>query len=215
MSYLFLLTFLIDRQLRIIVASSLFAAIFLSSILLISNDNLKNRIVMQTYNQIFNTSQIKINKSNQAPSIVAFSYIHNQHYVAALNIFKDNIFFGAGPKTFRIYCSNKKYSNNLTDACSTHPHNSYIQLLSETGIFSFLIISMIFFYFLYFSLQSIFRKNNFFKNNLQVCMTCCFLVTLWPLSPSGSFFNNWINIIYFFSVGFYLFSVKKNNRKII
>jgi len=209
MSLIFLAIFLIDRNIKKIIIYSIFCVIFFSLLLTLFNDNVKNRILDQSYNQIFNTQQIKVNNKNSAPEILIFSYIHNQHYIAALNIFKNNIFFGSGPKTFRIVCSDKRFSKNMNDACSTHPHNSYIQLLSETGIFSFLIIFFILLYFLYFSFLTFIKKNLFFRNDLHVCMTCCILMTLWPFSPSGNFFNNWLSVIYFFPVGFYIFSIKK------
>ena len=38
-------------------------------------------------------------------------------------------------------------------------------------------------------------------------------VNLWPLIPSGNFFNNWLSIIMFFPIGFYIFSIKINNLR--
>ena len=136
---------------------------------------------------------------------MAFSYIHDQHYRTAIKVFKDNIFLGSGPKTFRYLCNKDEY-NVGPDSCSTHPHNTYIQLLAETGIFSFLIVILVFLYFLSLSISELFFRKKIFSNNLQTCMICCILVNLWPLSPSGNFFNNWLNIIYFFPVGFYILS---------
>ena len=40
--------------------------------------------------------------------------------------------------------------------------------------------------------------------NYELCLLIAFFVTLWPIIPSGSFFNNWLNILYFFPLGFYL-----------
>ena len=36
-------------------------------------------------------------------------------------------------------------------------------------------------------------------------------VTLFPFVPTGSFFNNWLNIIYFLPVGFVIMKEKKLN----
>ena len=68
-----------------------------------------------------------------------FSEEHQDQYMTAINIFKDKPFFGVGIKNFRNKCSEKKYiSGNYP--CSSHPHNIYVQLLSETGFFGFIIL---------------------------------------------------------------------------
>jgi hypothetical protein len=40
----------------------------------------------------------------------------------------------------------------------------------------------------------------------------CFIITLWPFTPTGNFFGNWLNIIYYLPAGFFLYSI--NNRKV-
>ena len=36
------------------------------------------------------------------------------------------------------------------------------------------------------------------------------VITLWPLAPTGNFFNNWLSIIYFLPLGFIIyFLIKK------
>lgn len=53
-------------------------------------------------------------------------------------MFNDNKILGDGPKNFRNECKKKEY-NFSSQTCSTHPHNTPLQLLLETGIFSFII----------------------------------------------------------------------------
>ena len=74
-----------------------------------------------------------------------FSAHHHDHYMTGIKIFKDNIIFGVGPEQFRVKCELKKYATG-NDPCSTHPHNYFIQVLSETGIFGicFYLIVLIF-----------------------------------------------------------------------
>ena len=36
-----------------------------------------------------------------------------------------------------------------------------------------------------------------------------FIIYLWPLMPTGNFFNNWLSIILFFISGFFLY---RNNK---
>ncbi len=101
------------------------------------------------------------------------------------------------------------------DSCNTHPHNYYFQLLAETGLLGF---SLIFAMFLYLSYLIIKTGINsyFFKrrdlNNLEICLIVYFFVILWPLIPTGNFFNNWLNIISIFPLGIYLHVKKINNN---
>ena len=50
---------------------------------------------------------------------------------------------------------------------------------------------------------SIVKRNKIYKDEV-ICIYACFLMTLWPIVPTGSFFTNWMCIVYFFPVGIYL-----------
>ena len=61
-----------------------------------------------------------------------FTLSHTKMYLAGIDIFFDNYLVGTGTKTYRMICKDQKYI--FYDACQSHPHNTYIQLLSETGL---------------------------------------------------------------------------------
>ena len=141
-----------------------------------------------------------------------FSKHHESHYMTAYNMYLDNKFVGIGLRNFRNFCSNPKYKID-EKSCSTHPHNTYIQLLAETGLIGFMFGIILFFYFCYHSLIH-FKKKYLDKetlfNNFEICLLSSILVTLWPFIPTGNFFNNWLSIVYFYPVGFLLWSMNKN-----
>ena len=56
----------------------------------------------------------------------------------------------------------------------------------------------------------IFKKKSKISN-YKISLLIAFFVTLWPIVPSGNFFNNWLNILYFFPLGFYLEKIKYPN----
>ena len=102
--------------------------------------------------------------------------------------------------------------DQFIDGCNTHPHNTYIQLLAETGIVSFLII---FFIFIIVTInviknliKSIKTQNNFYYGMLM--LNTCFFINLFPLIPTGSFYNNYLSFVYFFPIGIY-YALKKND----
>ena len=107
------------------------------------------------------------------------------------------------------------YFERYTNGCNTHPHNFYLQLLSETGIIGFLFVFLVFFYVVYLILKYLYFfiviKRKIFSN-LQISLILGFFTTLLPIIPNGNFFNNWLNMIMFLPVGFYIFSLNKKKR---
>ena len=148
---------------------------------------------------------------------VIFSKAHDSLIRTAYNMFKDQPLLGHGPKMFRIICKDEKYATGI-NPCMTHPHNFYIQLLAETGIIGFLFLLSALVYVVYTALRqfkSIILKETRPLSDYQVCLLAGILITVWPLTTNGNFFNNWLMIAYSLPVGFYLQSIysKKKVKK--
>jgi len=144
-----------------------------------------------------------------------FTAQHDSLIRTAYNMFLDKPVFGHGPKMFRVICKDEKYATGITP-CMTHPHNFYIQLLAETGMIGFLFLLSALLYVMYCALRqlkTILFKEQRYLTDYQVCLLACLLITVWPLSPNGNFFNNWLMICYGLPVGFYLHSIYGKNRK--
>ena len=130
---------------------------------------------------------------------------HQSHFITGINMFKDQIMIGHGPKTFRILC--KKYKHD-DQSCSNHPHNTYIQLLAETGILGFGIVAFLFLF-----ISSMLIKNLYIKlrhsinvlNNDIISILCGIFVYIWPISPHGNFFNNWLSGMLFLQIAILIF----------
>jgi hypothetical protein len=148
---------------------------------------------------------------------VIFSKAHDSLIRTAYNMFTDQPIFGHGPKMFRIICKDEAYATGI-NPCMTHPHNFYIQLLAETGIIGFLFLFSALAYVIYTALRQfksiIFRQKRPLSD-YQVCLLVGILITIWPLTTNGNFFNNWLMITYSLPVGFYLQSIysKKEVKK--
>ena len=176
----------------------------LSLIILFSVDSpAKKRLLDQTIRHI--------KPENYKTKFVIINRQYHEHFISAYRIFKDNKLIGIGPKNFRVVCHEKKYNiSKLT--CSTHPHNTYLQLLSETGILGFILIFFIFLLLVYFLFKNLIlriKKNSLILNNFEICLMLHFVISLFPLTTSGNFFNNWLSIIYFYPLGILIWSLSK------
>jgi O-antigen ligase len=142
--------------------------------------------------------------SNSGYGNYIFSRVHDSHFKTAFKMFLDNPLFGKGPNTFRLLCDEKKYNINEF-SCSTHPHNTYIQLLAETGLIGFCFVAF-FFVYIFINLLKVFinilKKRKINPVESFLCLSV--FVNLFPIATTGNFFNNWTSIIYYFSFSLYL-----------
>ena len=133
----------------------------------------------------------------------SFSYPSAQHrsfMVTSYKLFYDNPILGIGPNNYRNKCSEIILKN--INNCSTHPHNIFFQILSETGLLGLII----YIYYLFL----IFQKILFFvfsrtTNSASIFFLLPILYYLNPFFPSGNFFNNWFMAIGTFAIPFYLY----------
>jgi len=191
-----ILLFLLIKKLRIFFKKFLAIGILLVLLSIYIDPISRGRMIAQTIANITENNKIHFITS-----------VHEAHIFGAWKIFLNNKYFGAGLKGFRYECFNKdEYFKNPKIICTTHPHNILMQFLSETGIIGFifyvilfLIVSLVMFKkFIY----NLLNKSKFFIDDYQICALVAIFITLWPLASSGSFFNNWLSIIYFIPVAF-------------
>jgi hypothetical protein len=194
----------------------------------IGKEDITHRMFKKTYNQLFEKGKTveqhknydeknkskdqKFDFTKKLKTINIFSLEHEGHYLIAIDLFKKNFIFGVGPKGFRHYCRSVNY-DPPKGICSTHPHNTLIQILSELGI-----IGLIFYLiFIIFILKTFFKniKKDTTNNEINglLVISIGLLINLFPFSPSGNFFNNWISSFIYFNVGLFLFSYKKSLLK--
>ena len=174
--------------------------------LTLSSDKLSNRMIKAP------AKSMGLVKDAQSKNI--FTPVHDSLIRTAYNMFKDRPIFGHGPKMFRKICSNKKYATGVSP-CESHPHNFYAQLLAETGLIGFLFLFSCLIYVFYCSflqLKSIILKQKRYLTDYQVCLLSGILITVWPLSPNGNFFNNWLMVVYSLPIGFYLQSIYSKKK---
>ncbi len=197
---------------------------FIISILIATNYFPANskRMLNQTIAQI-HTFVFKENQNNKlfVESLIedksmqnyVYSNQHASHFYTAYKMFLDKPLFGHGPKMFRYKCDEKKYKKDQF-SCTTHPHNFLLQLLAETGSIGalFIIVPLIFIFYeiLNHIYKKIFHKKKYLENFQIISLMSLFLM-FWPITTTGNFFNNWLSIIFYFSIGFYIYFKKYDN----
>ena len=187
---------------------TLFSSLVLITIITLINPAAKERVIDQTINQMNLNTYDEISKDiNYSANIYIFSKEHTYHYLSAYKMFLDNKVLGVGVKNFRNFCKKEEYK--LTSfSCSSHPHNTYVQILSETGVIGFLFLIYALIYFCYKILKHLalrFNKKYYF-NDFEICIMSGIIIYLWPLIPTGNVFNNWLNILMFLNLPLLIWS---------
>ena len=164
------------------------------------DNNLKKHFIDRTF------EQLGITKTNKISHNTFLDSQWGAHYLTSIEIFKNYKFSGSGLKTFRIECSKTKYSNiktaEVNARCNTHPHNIYLEVLSETGLLGF----MIFLSMILFLLKKII--NNFFQNfkfsQFELMVGLNFFILFNPMQTTGAFFSTWNGVFYWIVIPFIL-----------
>lgn len=135
------------------------------------------------------------------------------HVVVSKELIKDSPVFGHGLKTFRKKCN--EYSRNMdienkSIACSTHPHNLYLEFLIDFGFIGLIIFILM--------ILSIFFKKDalqkIHKDPMLLYLICLLIMIFFPLKPSGSFFSTITGTLFFYLLGWIKFSLDNQTKKI-
>ena len=129
---------------------------------------------------------------------------------------------GFGLKSFRVKCwdvlakDNIKNSGPQDISCGNHPHNYYLEILSEAGIVGFILF---FLFFIFLLRNSFYTIKEMYKTNgheliILAPVIISIVLEIWPLRSSGSFFTNTNATFFWLTVGMLLSSnIKKSLHK--
>jgi len=128
-------------------------------------------------------------------------------YKSTWSIAQDNIIFGTAPRTFYKTCTST-FGNDPNYRCATHPHNLYLEILSESGLFG-----LVFFGFFIFAIFSqIFKSHRTILNSPFIWGAfLAFTFRYLPFISSGSLYIAWSMAASWFMLGICL-SVTKNEK---
>ena len=159
--------------------NKLFFLLFVSGILfsiILSSDYLKLRYKDQFYSFLF----------SKEGDITLENNVYINLYKSGYEVFKNNPLLGVGAKNYRIETCKKNNEKNSNYFCTTHPHQTYFELLAEHGILGTILIL----YILFFSIFKILKQIIISRNYIQIGSFIYILINFIPLLPSGSFFSD-------------------------
>ena len=143
---------------------------------------------------------------------------HRSVFETSIWVWKMRPLTGFGLKSFRIKCwdvltmiRNSIFGKEANLNCATHSHNYYIELLAEAGIIGITLIIAFFIIILknsYFYLKKYYQTNNI-ETYFLIPIIIIFLIEIWPLKSSGSFFTTW-NATFFWLYFPLLITFQKN-----
>lgn len=124
-----------------------------------------------------------------------FDNENKPQYLREFSTFYDtwliNKYIGGGIKNFRYYCHTRpNIEKNQKFICNMHPHNYYLEILTETGLVGFVTLLIFFSLILY----KIFYKKYFTRsvlqnNNAIIPFIFLFIIEIFPIKSTGSFFT--------------------------
>ena len=197
------LIFLIfEKRFKEIILFSLMC-IFVTSLIL--KFQLVNHLNVQLTNLYTDTRTIILHGpklfyfKNYAHEDINFRSGYLIHFNSGVQIWKKNKIFGNGLKSLPVNC---KYRNNQT--CNSHPHNYFIEILTDTGIVGLLLIYTVFFIGLLKFLKFYFLNNNHKTKYFFFPFFVIIFFEFFPLRSSGSFFTTSNSVIIFFMLAVFL-----------
>jgi len=197
--------FLLNNKLKIKYRIITFLSLIIIIIsMILSLDYLKYRYYDNIINPLINTDKREKFLNNN---------IYIQHYKSGYAVFKNYPLFGVGNKNYRIETNNNRFTkkNYFPD---THPHQIYLEFLSEHGIVGTVFFLFIIFFLILKNIKSCIVS----KNLLQLGAFSFIVINFLPILPSGAFFSDFNTTLFFINFSIFLACNPSSNifnRKIV
>ena len=163
--------------------------------------------------KLFNTDELIITNNDELSFDIMGRFYksnHAAHYLTAYSIFLNYPIFGIGINNFHKESIKDKYEDKkllkTIFRSSTHPHQLYLEIASETGLTGIIYFIFIFFYPVFLCLKALIKKKQIYLiSNLLLHFYFIF-----PVLPSGSIFGTNYGIPFWFNLAILLYLSQKN-----
>ena len=157
-----------------------------------------SKIIVITYNKDF--------KNNNQPT-------YFKEFYSFYDTWLSNKYIGGGIKNFWYYChvEQTKKTGKLK-VCNTHPHNYYLEILTELGLVGLILALTIIIIILYQTFyKKYFTSSSLKNNNLITPFIFLFISEIFPIKGTGSFFTTNNATYLFFIIAILIGLTRKNN----
>ncbi len=138
--------------------------------------------------------------------------LYYQEFRSFYETWKLNKYIGGGVKSYRENCKKRRsISNYEREDCNTHPHNYYLEIISDLGLTGLILALFIFSAVIYKSINQNYVKSNY-SNKIMIAVLFVFAAEIIPIRSSGSFFTTGNASFIFFLLAILLGSLKKYNH---
>ena len=198
---------LFQKQTRKYFLPSIILFILIFSLLFNFNNKVKYNFIA-FYTQISQMMVIVLEKDfsnkKQPPYLKEFTSFHGTWLM--------NKYIGGGIKNFRYYCHERSnIDKNSKFICNMHPHNYYLEILTETGVVGFFLISIIFIIILHLTfLKKYFLKSKLNDNKIIIAFIFLFIAEIFPIKSTGSFFTTGNTTYLFLLIGILIGLARKD-----
>ena len=146
-----------------------------------------------------------MSSNQESPPIEYFKLPYFGEFYCSKIMIEKNPVIGGGIRSYRTH-------NN---GCNTHPHNYYLEIISELGIIGLALILIFVFKLLFNSVKILWPYSN--NKGASLCMLVppflLILIEFFPVRSSGSFFStNNASIIFIFFAILVSLIVNKSNK---
>ena len=219
LSFIFLVSFLIGERSNFIKLFLLMIAFYLISLIYFEKLKLKNFLLIIPIILILLSSFYKITKdTHQGKKFYdifnkqwVYNSKHAPHYFTAYKIFLNYPIFGIGINNFYQESSKSEYENTellyTKGRAANHPHQIYLEIISEVGLVGSIYFLFVIFYPIYISVKNLIKNKN--SSLLSHLLLHIFFVM--PLLPSGSFFGTNYGIPFWFNLSILLYLSKNKD----
>ncbi len=204
---LFLIIFYKSFRKNLLVALILLTPLLFFSYKLDPQVNYKYKDFVNKSKKIGNLNPLIVN-GDEKKEVVSSRSNHGKIYLTTMKSFNENKIFGNGLKSFRINC--KKFLNQKNTLCSTHPHNYHLEVLHDSGIIGFSLISFFVFLLLLDKYKNLRFSSLSHENKIVVSLLVLnLMIEIFPIKSTGSLFTTWNGTLLWMSIALVNYGNKK------